>query len=92
MRIGLTFREQGGRYCRTFALPAAASAGLACRDGERWIVEAVARGEVSRAGDDTYRQAASALPAPIRSAVEARITGEALDASAESALIARGWK
>jgi hypothetical protein len=94
VRIGVSFRDKSGNYCRTFALREAGSvAGLACRSGGGWQLEAVARSEESAdAGAARYRQAGSSLPKPILQSVEDRISGDPLDARAEAAAKASGWK
>ena len=87
---GLSFRNKAGAYCRTFLLSADAAWGLACRDRTRWKINALAQ-----AANDTnnanFRTAESALPAPIRAAVEALIEGEPLDQNAEVAARRAGW-
>jgi hypothetical protein len=93
VRIGVSFRDKSGNYCRTFALREAGSfAGLACRSGDAWQLDTVARSEESADGAAGYRQAASSLPKPILQSVEDRIAGEPLDTRAEAAAQANGWK
>jgi len=94
VKIGVSFRDKSGNYCRTFALREAGSlAGLACRSGAGWQLDAVARSEESAdAGAARYRQAGSPLPKAILQSVEDRIAGEPLDARAEAAAQAGGWK
>jgi len=86
VRIGLSFRAQDGRYCRTFDLTEGATAGLACRDADRWNVmmtmaNAVG-GEVRMAG----------APPEVLAAVEAIIVGEPLDARGEAAAREANWR
>jgi anti-sigma factor RsiW len=86
VQIGLTFRAQDGHYCRSFVVREAGTAGLACRSEGQWripVTAAVAAGE-------GLRQAASPPPA-VLSAIEARISGEALDAGAEENARLGGW-
>lgn len=87
---GLSFRNKAGGYCRTFSLSADAASGLACRDGARWKIQALAQAANDN-GNTNFRTAASDLPAPIRSAVEALIEGEPLDRNAEIAARQAGW-
>lgn len=87
---GLSFRNTSGGYCRTFSLRANAASGLACREGARWQINALVRSAIEPS-DANFRTARSALPAPIRSAVEALIEGEPLDRSAEIAARQAGW-
>lgn len=87
VRIGISFASRNGAYCRSFQLQG--SAGLACRDGDRWRVPVL---KESTAGGGDYRQAASATPAAVLEAIDERIEGPALDAQAERAARERGWK
>ncbi|MBY4638121.1 anti-sigma factor [Sphingopyxis sp. XHP0097] len=82
-RIGLSFRAQDGRYCRSFE--SAAVDGIACREGEGWTLEQTLRG--SPATD--YRQASSAS---LAAASAAMMAGEPLDAEGERAARDAGWK
>lgn len=94
VHIGVSFRDKNGNFCRTFALrDSSPLAGLACRSGDRWRLEVLAR-----AADDpdsraaNYRPAASSLSQPILQAVQDRIAGEPLDARAEAAAKDSGWQ
>ncbi|WP_226978592.1 hypothetical protein [Xanthomonas sp. LMG 12460] len=90
VRIGLSFRDRDGHYCRTFAL-SNANAGLACQRDGAWRVELLApAGEREDGGG--MRMAASPMPAAVLQAVDARIAGEALDADGEQRARARGWR
>ncbi len=82
-RIGLTFRDKTGAVCRTFSTRT--SDGLACRSGDKWRIDALARNE----GTTEFRQAASPL---IMSAAEDRMAGDAFDAGAEKAARDRNWR
>jgi hypothetical protein len=86
--VQLSFVDRGGAYCRTFTFERAA--GLACREGDAWVLQHWARAEPAPPG--TMRQAATALPPTLLQAVDARIAGEALDAAAERAARERGWR
>lgn len=90
--VGLSFKARSGEYCRAFATRGGqALAGLACKDGERWQVEAIEQvGE--RTATDNFRMAATELSPAILQAISARIEGEALDAEQEAAARERGWK
>jgi hypothetical protein len=85
--VQLSFIDKAGAYCRTFALER--SAGLACREGGAWVLQSLAASEAQPAA---MRQAASALPAAVLAAVDARIDGSALDAQTERAARDRGWQ
>lgn len=91
VRIGLTYRDESGDFCRTFVMSQdAALTGIACRSGNAWRVEMLTQSEAAVAG--TYRTAGGDLPESIRRAVEASIRGEALDADAERVAQSRGWR
>jgi hypothetical protein len=85
--IGLSFRMQDGQYCRSFELTAAATAGLACRVDDEWRVPVTAASPAHTGG---VRQAASPPPA-VMQVIQARISGEALDAAGEENAQRAGW-
>ena len=85
-RIGVTFENGQGDYCRTFE--GADVSGLACRKGGTWAV-AVAEGGVGAGASPEYRQAGSST---IMAAAQERMAGAPLDAAAERTLIESGWK
>lgn len=89
VKVGLSFRTANRTFCRTFVLTGPGLAGLACRDGEAWVVRASA--DVAPAQGD-YRTAASSTPPPILAAVESLISGEPLDSVQEAAARDRGWR
>ena len=92
VQIGLSFRDHGGRMCRTFRVQAQGSAGLACRAGAEWVVETVAAAPAEPgAAAGNLRMAGSDWPAAILGEVAQRIDGEALDAAAEERARAQGW-
>lgn len=87
--VGLTFRDHTGRWCRTFRSGDAGVAGLACRGGDAWRLEALAPfqpsgGEVRTASADT--------PPTVLAAVDALIADESLDADAEARARDAGWR
>jgi hypothetical protein len=91
VQIGISFRSRAGAYCRTFSLRDSSElAGMACRQGEDWRVQALARGETVTNG--AYRQAGSALPKAVWQAVEETISGEPLDAQGEAEAKSKGWR
>ena len=91
IRIGLTFQAADGRYCRTFADPAEALAGLACRQSGRWLAVTTATLAPAAGAAPAYRTAASETPAAVLAAVDALKAGDALDATAERAARDRAW-
>jgi hypothetical protein len=88
---GLSYRNKAGGYCRTFSLSGTdAASGLACRDGTRWKIKALAQSARDQS-DTNFRTAGSALSPAIRAAVEESIDGEPLDRAAEIAARQAGW-
>ncbi len=87
VQIGLTFTSREGSYCRSFLVPKAGTAGLACREGGEWRIPVTAAAQLPAEG---LRQATS-LPAAVLSAVDERIAGEALDAAGEENARLGGW-
>lgn len=87
IRIGLSFVDRSGAYCRSFQL--GGSSGLACREGGNWRVPVLAESGAA-AGD--YRQASAQLPPAVLDAIDARISGATLDAAAERLARERGWE
>lgn len=90
VRVGLTFRDRDGRYCRTFQSRSDGLAGLACRGGGAWQVRIATRWTPADA--PAYRTAASELPPEVLAAVDRAIAGEVLDAAQERAARDRGWR
>jgi hypothetical protein len=89
---GLSFRDKSGDYCRTFSLTqAAASSGLACREGSLWRIRALAQSPGAAPNSGNYRTAASEDSPAVRAAVEALIDGEPLDHAGEIAARQAGW-
>jgi hypothetical protein len=90
VRIGLTFKDGAGRYCRTFQSRRHGLAGLACREDGRWRVRTATRWMPADA--PAYRTAASELPPEVLAAVDRELAGEVLDATQERAARDRGWR
>lgn len=82
VRVALSFRDREGRYCRSFE--GAVIDGIGCREGERWRLEAMRRGEVR----GQFRQAGSGEVAEIASTM---MIGDPLDANAERDARDAGW-
>lgn len=83
-RIGLTFEDREGRYCRTFA--AQGLSGIGCREAGAWTLVATAEGE---AAATEYRQAAAPL---VLEQAEAMMKGAPLGAEAERRIRDRRWR
>lgn len=89
VQIGLSFRERGDNYCRTFHMEREAPlAGLACRSGEDWQIRVLAAAR-SRQGE---LRPAGAMPMAVLHAVDAAIDGEPLDAAEEAEAREAGWR
>jgi hypothetical protein len=69
-KIMASFEDRAGRYCRVFEAAAGGrQGGVACKNDGRWAVVALANAVGSEPADG-YRQAASAVPAAVVTAVE----------------------
>lgn len=91
VKIGISFRARNGRYCRTFTVRSGL-AGLACRESDAWVAQTTASTSGGVAPSGPYAMAASDLPPPVATAVDAMISGAALDARGEAQAKARGWR
>jgi len=89
VRVGISFRDRGGAFCRTFRMQHEAPvAGLACRAGEDWRLQVLA----AAAPEEGELRGAAAMPMTVLQAVDAVIDGEPLDAEAEAAARDAGWQ
>ncbi|HEY8052580.1 MAG TPA: hypothetical protein VIE42_07220 [Steroidobacteraceae bacterium] len=92
VQIGVSFLTRNGDYCRTFMLrDKSAVAGLACREGGSWRLQAFAATDRAISGSGEYQPAASSLPPAIEQSVDALIAGDPLDAKGEAAARGNGW-
>jgi hypothetical protein len=86
VRIGLSFREEGGGYCRTFELTQRGTSGIACREADRWDIAMTAahgaEGEIRMAGASEA----------VLNVVATMIDGEPLDAEGEAQARDAGWE
>jgi hypothetical protein len=89
VRIGLTFKNKDGGYCRSFVSRASSAAGLACHAGAGWQLAFTEAIDPQAGG---VRQAASELSPSLLKAVEVRIDGGTLDAAAEKLARDAAWK
>lgn len=90
IRMGVSYLAKSGEYCRAFQMTGASSpAGIACRRGDEWQLEALAQG-LSDGGE--YRTAGSGLPPLLLQSMQASIKGEPLDQAGESTARAQGWQ
>lgn len=87
VRIGLTFRDQGGEICRSFSTDAAS--GLACRDVRGWRLRGLFAAPEGQGS--AYRMAAGMDP-NLAALVDSSLSGEPFDATAEKAAKDKGWR
>ncbi len=93
IRIGVSFQDSGGEYCRTFLLRHGGSlAGLACREPEGWRVRVAAQAASPGPPRGAYVTAGEETPAAVLEAVDQSIRGAPLDAAAETRARAAGWR
>jgi len=83
VRIGLSFRDTQGRYCRSFS--SKGTDGIGCRNGTGWQIERTLPG--AKASD--YRQASSG---ELAAAAAAMMAGDPLDEATERAARDASWK
>lgn len=92
LRILASFRRRDGDYCRVYA--ATASAGIACKDSGRWVLEHVVAGDGKTEAD--YRQAGSDKSgsdgADLMAKAQDMAAGDPLDAAQEREAAAGGWR
>jgi hypothetical protein len=88
VRIGLSFRNRDGDFCRTFQLQRDGLAGLACRSSGAWQLQAL----VAAPAPEGEVRSAAAMPIAVLRAVDAAIEGEPLDAEAEAAARDADWR
>jgi hypothetical protein len=88
VRVAVSFRDHQGAYCRVFSSRAAD--GIACRTSEGWALRRTMAGQVPdpRGG---YAQAGSA-DGDLMAAAQDMMAGAPLDADAERAARAAGWR
>jgi len=90
--IGVSFRSTDGAFCRSFETEAGARgavAGIAClRDGD-WQIAALASAEPRGAGE--FSTAGGDMPATVRTALNAMISGDPFNADQERAARNQGW-
>lgn len=85
--ILVSFRDGSGRYCRSFS--GAALSGIACKEEAGWVLRETRGGGTATASE--FRQAGSA-DAALMADAQAMMAGEPLDAAAEEAARAKGWR
>ena len=93
VQIGVSFLAKSGEYCRTFLSRDAngAMAGMACRKGIGWRIEAAQSVASTTVEPEVYRRAGTSLPPLILHAVENSMVGEPLDAVGEAKARGSAW-
>ena len=94
IRLGVSFLAKTGEYCRTFTARRgdAALAGMACRQGVAWRIDALQTVTIVPGVADGYRQAATSLPPLVLQAAEAAMAGDPLDAAREALARDHHWR
>ena len=93
IRLGVSFLAKNGEYCRTFISHrgGGSMAGLACRHGAAWRIDALQSVPSAEGDSDGYRQAATSLPPLVLDAAEVSMAGDALDAQGEAEAREHNW-
>ena len=93
IRLGVSFVATSGEYCRTFISQHGddALAGMACRQGAAWRIDALQAVTIVPGASDGYRQAATSLPPLVLQAAEASMAGDPLDAGGEATARDHHW-
>jgi hypothetical protein len=86
-RMLLSFRNDGGQYCRAFA--GAAQSGIACKDAIGWQLKAVGGAAAMQQGN--YQMAGSTA-AELMAKAQDMAAGPALTADQEQAARASAWR
>lgn len=85
--VPVSFIDKDGQYCRAFSTERLA--GLACRDASHWTIQTATGPERAMSGE--MRQASSPLPRAVLEAIDARMTGSALNSAQEQQARDRAW-
>jgi hypothetical protein len=89
-KIMASFEDHAGRYCRVFE-ESGQQDGVACKDGDRWQVMALAA-STETAPAEGYRQAASALAPSVAAAVDELQGADVLTPEQERRARAQQWQ
>ena len=94
IRLGISFLATSGEYCRTFISRRGdgALAGMACREGAAWRIDALQSVSIVLGDGSGYRQAATSLPPLILRAAEDSMAGDPLDAVGEARARDQDWR
>jgi hypothetical protein len=91
--LGVSFLARSGEYCRTFISHRgdSALAGMACRHGAAWRIDALQSVPIVAGDSNSYRQAATSLTPLVLQAAEASMAGDPLDAAGEAKARDHHW-
>ena len=91
----LSFARVGGGYCRSFTLAkvSASKAGLACKTGRTWSIEAlIPAGGAAGSADQGYVVAEGPWSPDMDAVIEDLRAGDPMDKATEAVMIARSWE
>lgn len=92
----LSFATATGEYCRQYkvlrAAPQPSFAGVACRDGAAWRIEAHEAFAAKPGADSQIVVAGSDNPASVEAAIDKLISGDVLSVEDEAAALQRNWR
>jgi anti-sigma-K factor RskA len=92
-RIGVSFWSKEGTFCRSFTTrqtTRGALAGVACRDNDSWRITTLEAAEPQEG--TAFSTSGAEMPASVRAAVTAMISGDPLDADQERAARNQNWR
>lgn len=92
IQVGLSFKDKTGNYCRTFAIDQSRSlTGLACHERNQWQVVTLVGTQHTAGSAQGMPMAASGLSPVLLQAIKEHISGEPLDAPAETKARSNYW-
>ena len=93
IRIGQTFRDGSGAYCRSFfAARADSVSGIACRRHARWYLPLLISEDTGEGSSSGSANAGENAAQTIRAGVQGMINGQPFSAAAEARARAKIWK
>jgi hypothetical protein len=90
-KILASFEDRSGQYCRVFQTGGGHEDGVACKNGGRWLVVALANATGAEPSQG-YRQASSALAASIATAVDELQASNAMTLAQERQARTQQWR
>jgi hypothetical protein len=90
VHLATSYLAKSGEYCRGFTFEKSGAAGVACREGDAWVLRALVQERApARAGEP--RVSGSPLPLPVQRVIDEQAQAR-LDAKAEEAAMQTGWR